>query len=146
MRTYQNDYEYGKSIEAKCKPQFEKVLGVELIEQPRYSLFDMIDANNTIYLEIKGRNCSYRSYPTLYMNKEKILLAKEKKIENPLRRYFFAFHLRDCVVYTEYDITRFESYEEDTIQRWDRDCLQPPTRVILIPVRDMTCLPSSSII
>ena len=137
MRTYAGDYQYGKTIEAKCKPHFEKELGIELIEQPRYSFFDLIDANNTIYVEVKGRNAYYRSYPTLYMNKDKILIAKENKITNPTRRYFFAFHLHDGIFYTEYDAERFDSYGEDTVQRWDRDCLQPPTTIVHIPVGDL---------
>jgi hypothetical protein len=146
MRTYHGDYTYGKSIEAKCKPLLERELGIELVEQPRYSLFDLIDNNNTVYVEIKARNCSSQSFPTLYMNKDKILLAKKNKIENPSRRYYFAFHMRDGIFYTEYESDRFATYAEDIVQRWDRDCLQPPTTVVLIPVCDLIRLKPSNII
>jgi len=139
-RTYAGDYAMGKAGENTTKPTLERFFKTEMMEQPRYAPFDFICKNNTIYFELKTRKCKHNSYPTLWINYDKVEQAKAGKKAHPDRRYFFAFNLYDGIWYCEYDEEIFSKFSDDWFQRQDRDVIQPSQHILNIPVEYLTQL------
>jgi hypothetical protein len=139
-RTYADDYAYGKEGESKTLPILNKFFNTEMIEQSRYSPFDFICKNNTIFFELKTRKCKHDTYPTLWINWDKVQTAKEASRTNPDRRYYFAFNLYDGIWYIRYNEELFDKFDDGYFQRRDRDVIQPEQHIVHIPVAYLTQL------
>ena len=136
-RTYAGDYAMGKAGENATLPLLNQYFQTTFNQQPRYSYFDFICKNNIIYFELKTRNCRRNSYPTLWINYEKVEIARKGKRENPDRRYFFAFKLSDGVFFIEYEEQLFKGFTDGWFQRTDRDVNDPSRHILNIPVEHL---------
>lgn len=136
-RTYAGDYKMGKAGEIATLPLLNQYFKTTFNQQPRYASFDFICINNTIFFELKTRNCRHNSYPTLWINFEKVEIAKKGKQENPDRRYFFAFKLTDGTYFVEYEEELFKGFTDGYFQRTDRDVNDPPRHILNIPVEHL---------
>ena len=136
-RTYAGDYAFGKAGEEQTLPTLNKFFKAEMVGQGRYAPFDFIDTNNTIFVELKTRNCSHNQYPTLWINYDKVATAKSALRTNPERKYYFAFNLKDGIWYAPYDEELFSTFTDGWFQRRDRDTNDPPQHILNIPVEHL---------
>jgi hypothetical protein len=137
-RTYAGDYAFGKQGEATSLPKLNKYFSTEMVEQPRYAPFDFICKNNTIYFELKTRKCKHNTYPTLWINWDKVQTAKAALRTNPDRKYYFAFNLYDGIWFIQYNETLFDGFSDGWFQRTDRDTNDPPQHILNIPVEHLS--------
>lgn len=136
-RTYAGDYAMGKAGETTALPLLNRFFQTSFNPQPRYAPFDFICKNTTLFFELKTRKCRHNTYPTLWINVEKVELAKKGKRENPDRRYFFAFNCYDGIWYIEYDEQLFNAFTDEWFQRTDRDINDPSRNLLNIPVEHL---------
>lgn len=127
MRTYKEDYEFGKSIENEILPIISKYFSDNIkYIQFRYSTYDF-KGKNTKY-ELKSRtNCKDAFSETLLPNSKLKYCDKQKTI--------FLFKFTDGLYYIEYKKELFDTFTKDVFCRHQRsDYYDKPQLYVYIPV------------
>ena len=98
--SYQNDISFGLSQEEKLLPVLKNVFSKDLIPTPNhYNLFDFIDINNNVYVELKSRRVRSDQYLDTMISLKKIQFAKE----NLDKTFYFVFNFLDQILFWKYN-------------------------------------------
>ena len=127
---------YGFDQEEKMKEIIEKALDIKLERSDKNAVYDFINKDKKILIELKSRRCRKNQYKTTMISCHKIgeLL---KKVEEGYTVYLF-FNYLDCVCYYE-----FTQYNKDWVSvsgRWDR-FRDELNNYYFIPIEELIDLP-----
>ena len=114
MRTFQDDYELGRTSEDTTLATLRIRIPDLIRDQNKYALFDF--ASTTTFVELKTRTFAHDKYPTTMVGANKIKVAES----NPDKTYYFAFSFTDGLYWIQYDKTLFDTFEVKQGGRWDR--------------------------
>lgn len=138
VRTFGRDYARGKAAEAKHTGALERYLGDTFLETSTYHPMDL--QGTRCWVEVKDRTFASGRYPTTMVPSSKVAFAKRSTL--PVH---FVFAFTDGLYITEFDATRFASYEERTFCRSGRvDKTDVPQPYTYVPVEHLTRIPASS--
>lgn len=133
MRTFQDDYELGKTKEDETLATLRIKIPDLRKDANKFALFDYY--NTTTYVELKTRTFAHDKYPTTMVGYNKVQVAES----NPDKTYYFAFAFTDGLYWVEYDKDKFGTYEVKQGGRWDRG--RPElNQYCYIPIGDLTKL------
>ena len=110
----EKDYIASAKWEKILKNDIEKFYNIDLIETDRYHVFDYIDKDVNIYIELKTRTCKSNKYPDLMMGNNKIKCADEYLKNN--KKIYFVFYFTNGLYYIDYN-----ENTEYTIRRGGRN-------------------------
>jgi hypothetical protein len=113
--SYAVDLSFGMNNQKDIINELDLFFDTSFTEQSRFSLFDFIDKNNTIYVELKTRRITRNQYPTTLMGKNKIEFCND-----PSKKYYFVFSYIDGMYYIEYDKKVFDKFECSKYKRSER--------------------------
>jgi hypothetical protein len=119
-----NDFEFVDNV----KNLFNDLLGVNLQPTIPFHPFDLKDKEGKVVVEVKRRYIQHDAYPTLIMNWNKYIKAKQY-IEREYR-VFFVIHYNDGIYYHEY---KNEEYDFIITGRRDRGYYEA-TKCANIPI------------
>jgi hypothetical protein len=114
------DYEFGiqkeKSVLNKLRDKFGESLQ---ITDYRFAAFDFF--NETTYIELKSRRCSKNCYLTTMISYNKVLNAKQLKIDVPdCKDIIFCFQFTDKLCYWKFNEEELEKMQVRNAGRMDR--------------------------
>jgi hypothetical protein len=134
-RTFVADYAKGLANQISVLPLLEKHFGQRLVDQNEFAALDY--AGESIYVEVKSRDCTSRDFTTTIIGQDKLECAKIA--DKPV---YLVFTFTDgAVSYIRYNEAAFKAY---TIRRFRRP--PRPDRKDLykdycyIPMSDLTSL------
>jgi CRISPR/Cas system-associated exonuclease Cas4 (RecB family) len=94
-------YNFGIEKEELLKPKLEEHYGLELANTGRYGIFDFVNENKKLLLEIKSRTFKRSKYETTLIGLNKYIYALEKLKEG--YETVFVFYFTDSVC--TFDVT-----------------------------------------
>jgi len=135
MATRANDLLFGRGSEWNNKGVLEKHLGITLSPMGTYDVFDFVNGNNTVYVELKTRRIPHDRYDTAIIGANKVDWC-----DDPTKTYWFAYCYTDGIYIIKYDKKVFDTFErKNDFQRGVRsDCPNPLQKIVLIPVSALT--------
>jgi hypothetical protein len=135
MRTFGDDYDFGKESEIASLPALRQLSSAPLEHNEGQWGWDFVSKDCLI--ELKSRNCSIDEYDDIMLEMIKVMKASQEEG----RRIFFAFRYAEGLFYTEYDPDRFSTYRIQFNKNKDRqgytETMKPR---IYIPKNDLICL------
>jgi hypothetical protein len=112
----QDDSKYGFGAERELKEAIEKYLDIQLQTTDKTHIFDYINEDKKILVELKSRRCKKTQYRTTMISCYKIQEAM-KKIEQGYTIYlFFNFRYKLCI----YELKVINKDWISSGGRWDR--------------------------
>jgi hypothetical protein len=97
----QNDLDYGNNAELSLQKQFENHFECKLNQTHSTHLFDFINEEKKIILELKTRRNTKKKYSTTMVGYNKIQEAQRLKQDG--WRIYFVFYFTDDVCFYEFD-------------------------------------------
>jgi hypothetical protein len=113
--SYAVDLSFGMNSQKEVITELDSYFDTSFTELSRFSLFDFVGKNNTIYVELKSRRITHNQYPTSLIGKNKIEFCND-----PLKKYYFVFSYIDGMYYIEYDKKVFSKFECSKYKRGER--------------------------
>ena len=87
----------------------------------QYHTFDYVDEDELIYVELKSRRCTSRTFNTSIISDHKIQVAKKLKKEDKNHKIYFIFKFLDCIKCIKYNRKLFKTFNSKDITRRDRN-------------------------
>jgi len=81
----------GVALEKHLHKIIEDDLKTKLIMTEEYDIFDYVNKDRSIFVELKGRNCYKSTYPTTMMGKNKIDEADQLLMTQARIYFYFSF-------------------------------------------------------
>jgi hypothetical protein len=106
------DIPYGKIRELEVMEELKETFE-DVKQLSEYSTYDFL-INNSFYGELKSRRCYYNSYPTTFINCEKI----NKMIDN--ENYLFLFLFYDGLYYLFTNRKKINQYLKNGEVKWSK--------------------------
>jgi hypothetical protein len=91
------DLRYGNKKENQLLPKLEEHFGVSLTKTGRYDVFDYINEEKKILIELKSRRNSLNQFPTTMIGLNKFEEGYKKRLEN--YTIYFVFNFSDYLGY-----------------------------------------------
>lgn len=101
IKALQNDLDFGNTAELSLQQQFENHFECKLNQTHSTHLFDFINEEKKIMLELKTRRNTKQKYPTTMVGYNKIQEAQRLKQEG--WSIYFVFYFTDDVCFYEFD-------------------------------------------
>ena len=101
IKALQNDLDFGNTAELSLQQQFENHFDCKLNQTPPKHLFDFINEEKKIMLELKTRRNTKNQYNTTMVGYNKIQEAQRLKQEG--WSIYFVFYFTDNVCFYEFD-------------------------------------------
>ena len=135
MATYANDYVFGRASEDANRTVLENHLSTTLYSQARHDLFDYVDNNSTVYVELKTRRIPHNQYATAIIGENKVNACTD-----PEKQYWFAYRYTDGLYIIKYNKTLFDTFErnEEFVRGRRPDSTNNASRVVMIPTSLLT--------
>jgi len=130
MATQARDLLLGRGSEWECRGVLERHLDTHLIPQGTYDIFDFVNDNKTVYVELKTRRIAHDRYDTAIIGTNKVDWCTDPNVE-----YWFAYCYTDGIYVIKYDKELFDTFErqDDFLRGARSDCSNNPKRIVLIP-------------
>jgi len=127
MRTFKEDYQFGKSKEEEILPLLSSFFKDDIqIVKNKYSKFDYV-GGSYIY-EVKSRTNKLLDFPDTLMPVSKVLPKETKK-------QIFIFNFTDKLAYIEYSEDEFKDIKKAPFKRgFRKDFLDKVQEYLFIPV------------
>ncbi len=109
------DLKFGTQKEEELITVLSEAFGVNLVKQKRGAIIDF--ESDTIGVELKSRNNTYKKYPTTLIPTNKIDYINKTEGN---KKYIFAFAFTDGLYYIEYDKEKFSSFDYKMFVRHKR--------------------------
>jgi hypothetical protein len=113
IKALQNDLEFGNNAELTLQDKFEKQFECKLNQTPPKHLFDFVNEEKKIMLELKTRRNTKNQYNTTMVGYNKIVEAQRLKQEG--WNVYFVFYFTDDICFYEFD-----TIQENWIDRGGR--------------------------
>jgi len=133
-RSLANDLKYGLDNEITIIDLLNTTFGEVFINtkdkyNDQYYPYDF-EGDKGCCVELKSRRNTYRAYPTTIIPVGKILEFNNK-------RQMFVFQFTDGFYYTQYEATRFNTYEIKMITTQRKGIVDKPKPHYCIPISDL---------
>ena len=134
-RTFVADYAKGLANQASVLPLLERHFGQRLVDQDEFAALDY--AGDSIYVEVKSRDCTSRDFSTTIIGQDKLICARAA--DKPV---YLVFVFTDgAVSYIRYNEEAFRPYAIRRFRRKDRaDHTDVWKDYCYIPISDLTPL------
>jgi hypothetical protein len=113
--SYAVDLSFGMNSQKDVITELDSYFDTSFSELSRFSLFDFVGKNNTVYVELKSRRITHNQYATALIGKNKIEFCNDSQ-----KKYYFVFSYVDGLYYIEYDKKVFSNFECSKYKRGER--------------------------
>ena len=136
MLTQKADLIFGTGHEEALKSSIEQIAGCPLNRLGGYNIFDYVNDNQTVFVELKSRRIKHNDYDTAIIGLNKVRVA----CTDPKKDYYFCFNYTDGLYYIKYDKALFSGFESNTqyLRSERNDCFNPAQNIIYVPVERLT--------
>ena len=131
MRTYKDDYNFGKEQEDLILPLLEAEFKDNIKKsEERYSKYDY--SGDKYLYELKSRTNNYSKYPTTLLPADKILKNKKQ---------IFIFNFTDQIGYIEYSKDKFSNFKlKSFIRNWRAGGKIKEKNYFYIPIEELNII------
>lgn len=103
----QLDLQFGFKKEQDVQPRLEQHFNVKLVKQSGCAIFDYVNDDKSVYIELKARRNTKNQYPTTMVGYNKIVEAIELLKNNTT--VYFAFSFTDRLSYYKFNPDTFKN-------------------------------------
>ena len=114
--TFSSDYIFGINSEIAKHSQISKLFNTKFERKGGMSVFDFVNTESTIYVDLKTRRIRHDMYPTSIIGANKVEFAD---MDNS-KSYHFVYQYEDGLYGIQYDKELFKTFEIRDFQRGSR--------------------------
>lgn len=131
--TKKDDLAFGTASEMTNLDILQQFFNTTLEKQDGYSVFDFMNPNKSIFVELKSRRIRHDTYDTALIGLNKIAFIEQM----PEVEYWFAYCYTDGVWVIKYEKELFDTFEvrHDYVRGVRADANNRPDSVVFIPTK-----------
>lgn len=116
MATFANDYSFGINSEIACHDKISKAFNTEFKRNGGMAVFDFVNPDATVYVDLKTRRIRHDCYPTALIGANKVEFADRDNT----KEYHFVYQYEDGLFGIKYDRELFQTFDSRDFQRGSR--------------------------
>ena len=126
----QKDFQTGKKVEVKLLKKLNKLYNNSFVAcANQYDLFDMVNNDKNIYVELKSRRNQLNQYETTIIGTNKIKKSIQHHKNNISSYYMFKFNDKKSIYYIKFEPELFNTFKTEYITRHDRQTTKLHTHI-----------------
>ena len=143
QESIENDLYTGKKVEVKLLEKLNKLYNNTFSACAyKYHLFDMVNDQKNIYVELKSRRTNLKDFETTIIGTNKIRKSIQYHKKNIQSYFMFKFNDKKSIYFIKFEPELFRTFKTEFITRWDRQATKHHTH---IPVKLLKKLNNESI-